>query len=76
MRAKRKRLLDDFRKEENEKLKQLFKEFTKNFAAAEEQIEEEMFRFVGNLGEFYYYMGVRFQKHQNPNRRGRKKKNI
>ena len=44
--------------------------------ATKEQIEEEMFRFVGNLGEFYYYMGVRFQKHQNPNRRGRKKKNI
>ena len=44
--------------------------------ATKEQIEEEMFRFVGNLGEFYYYMGVRYQKHQNPNRRGRKPKNI
>jgi len=35
-----------------------------------------MFRFVGNLGEFYYYMGVRYSKVSNPNRRGRKKKNI
>ena len=76
MRTRRKRLLDDFEKEENDKLKRIFKEFEKNFAATKEQIEEEMFRFVGNLGEFYYYMGVRFQKHQNPNRRGRKKKNI
>jgi len=76
LRAKRKRLLDDFWKEENEKLKQLFKEFTKNFVATEEQIEEEMFRFVGNLGEFYYYMGLRFQQNHKPNRRGRKKKNI
>jgi hypothetical protein len=76
LRAKRKRLLDDFWKEENEKLKRMLKEFTKNFTATEEEIEEEMFRFIGNLGEFYYYMGIRFQKVQNPNRRGRKKKNV
>jgi hypothetical protein len=76
MRTRRKRLLDDFEKEENDKLKRIFKEFTKNFVATEEQIEEEMFRFVGTLGEFYYYMGVRYQKVQNPNKRGRKKKNI
>jgi hypothetical protein len=76
LRTKRKRLLDDFEKEENAKLRQLVIEFTKNFEATKEQIEEEMLRFVGNLGEFYYYMGVRFQKIQNPNKRGRKIKNI
>jgi hypothetical protein len=76
LRAKRKRLLDDFEKEENNKLKQLLIEFTKNFNVTKEQVEEEMMRFVGNLGEFYYYMGVRFQKIHNPNKRGRKKKNI
>jgi predicted phosphoadenosine phosphosulfate sulfurtransferase len=76
MRTRRKRLLDDFEKEENDKLKRIFKEFEKNFAATKEQIEEEMLRFVGNLGEFYYYMGVRYQKVRNPNRRGRKPKNV
>ena len=76
MRTRRKRLLDDFEKEENDKLKRIYKEFEKNFTATKEQIEEEMLRFVGNLGEFYYYMGVRYSKVQNPNRRGRKKKNI
>jgi len=75
-RARRKRLLEDFEKDENDKLKQIFKEFEKNFSATKEQIEEEMLRFVGNLGEFYYYMGVRYSKTHNPNRRGRKKKNI
>ncbi len=69
-------LLDDFEKEENDKLKRIFKEFEKNFEATKEQIEEEMLRFVGNLGEFYYYIGVRYQKIQNPNRRGRKPKNV
>jgi hypothetical protein len=76
LRVKRKRLLDDFEKEENEKLRTLNKEFTKNFSATEEQVAEEMLRFIGNLGEFYYYMGVRYQKIQNPNKRGRKTKNI
>jgi hypothetical protein len=76
LRAKRKRLLDDFEKEENDKLSRIYKEFEKNFTATKEQIEAEMFRFVGNLGEFYYYMGVRYSKVSNPNRRGRKKKNI
>lgn len=74
LRAKRKRLLDDFEKEENEKLRTLNKEFTKNFSATEEQVAEEMLRFIGNLGEFYYYMSVRYQKIQNPNKRGRKTK--
>jgi hypothetical protein len=50
MRTRRKRLLDDFEKEENDKLKRIFKEFEKNFALSKEQIEEEMLRFVGNLG--------------------------
>lgn len=76
LRAKRKRLMDDFEKEENDKLKKITTEFTKHFTANKEQVEEEMLRFVGNLGEFYYYMSVRYQKIQNPNKRGRKKKNI
>lgn len=76
LRAKRKRLLDDFWKEENDKLKRISKEFLKNFTATEEQIKEEMLKFVGTLGEFYYYMGIRYQKVQNPNKRGRKPKTI
>jgi hypothetical protein len=76
LRAKRKRLLDDFEKDENEKLKLLFKEFHKNFTVNEDELENEMLRFVGTLQEFYYYMSARFQKIHNPNKRGRKKKNI
>lgn len=76
LRAKRKRLLDDFEKEENEKLRALNKEFTKNFTATEEQVIEEMLKFIGTLEEFYYYMSVRYQKIQNSNKRGRKNKNI
>ena len=76
LRAKRKRLLEDFEKEENNKLKRIFTEFGKNFTVTKEQIEEEMLRFVGDLGEFYYYMSVRYQKNHNSNKRVKKTKNI
>jgi len=76
LRAKRKRLLEDFEKEENNKLKRIFTEFGKNFTVTKEQIEEEMLRFVGDLGEFYYYMSVRYQKNHNSNKRAHKNKNI
>jgi hypothetical protein len=76
LRAKRKRLLDDFEKDENDKLKRINIEFVKNFEITKEQIEGEILEFIGNLKEFYYYMNLKYQKIQTPNRRGRKKKNI
>lgn len=75
LRAKRKRLLDEFEKDEADKLNALFKEFYKNFTIDEGELENEMLRFKGTLEEFYYYMGVRYQKIHKP-KRGRKKKNI
>jgi hypothetical protein len=74
LRVKRKRLLDDFERDENEKLKQLFKEFYKNFTINEGELENEMLRFVGTLHEFYYYMGARYQKIHNPNKNKKKTK--
>jgi hypothetical protein len=74
LRSKRKRLLDDFEKEENEKLKYMIKEFTKNFPIPSEEIEEEMLRFGGNLEEFYHYMSARYGKISNPNKRNKRNK--
>lgn len=62
LRARRKRLLGDFEKDENEKLKKIFKEFSKNFKVSDEELATTIERdFDGTLEELYHYMGVRFQ---------------
>jgi len=77
LRARRKRLWEDFEKDENEKLKKIFKEFSKNYTASDEELMTTIERdFDGTLEELYHYLCIRFQKLHKPNRRKCKNKNI
>jgi hypothetical protein len=67
LRARRKRLWEDFEKDENEKLKKIFKEFSKNFTASDEELMTTIERdFDGTLEELYHYLCIRFQKLHKP----------
>ena len=77
MRARRKRLLEDFEKDEYEKLKSLYNEFPKYFRISKEQVEEEMAEFSGSLIDFYYYLDDKYKIIHMPSplkRRGRPRK--
>tara|TARA_R110001632_G_scaffold247_2_gene852 strand:+ start:2664 stop:3122 length:459 start_codon:yes stop_codon:yes gene_type:complete len=54
-RNRRKRLLEDFEKDELEKLSLIKKHFCKRFKIGEDTYEEEVVKFGGTLEEFYYY---------------------
>ena len=49
IRARRKRLIEDFEKDEAERLRSLTVEFTKYFRCTREQVEEEMLECSGSL---------------------------
>jgi hypothetical protein len=77
LRARRKRLLDDFYKDEDQKLETLIIEFTKNFKCTKEQVLEEISKCLGSLIDLYYILeekyAVKFQPYP---RRGRPKQVI
>jgi len=78
LRTRRKRLLEDFEKEENEKLETLTTEFVRNFRCDIDQVREEMAGFDGTLLDFYYYMEDKYRTVHMPypgKRRGRPAKN-
>lgn len=76
--ARRKRLLEDFDRDEKEKLEELYNEFPKYFRVSKDQVKEEMLNFSGSLIDFYYHMDDKYKIiHQLPptlKRRGRPKK--
>lgn len=74
-RARRKRLWEDFEKDEAKKLETLKKEFTKEFFIEGDQYEDEFERFDGTLEEFYNYCSKEYGKnlYRKPGR-GRPKK--
>lgn len=82
LRARRKRLLEDFERDEKEKLEELYREFPKYFRVNKKQVKEEMIEFSGSLIDFYYYMDDKYKIiHQLPpslrkRGRGRPKKVI
>lgn len=61
MRARRKRLLEDFEKDEHEKLTSLYNEFPKYFRISKDQVKKEMEEFGGSLIDFYYYLDENFK---------------
>jgi len=78
LRNRRKRLLEDFEKEENEKLTTLFHEFEKNFKITREKVEGEMIEFDGSLLHFYYHIEDKYKRYNIPTlhkKRGRPAKN-
>lgn len=61
MRARRKRLLEDFEKDEHEKLTFLYNEFPKYFRIDKDQVKEQMAEFSGTLIDFYYHLDENYK---------------
>ena len=71
-RARRKRLWEDFEKDEAEKLKAIEKEFTKTFKISKEEYNSELENFDGTLEEFYIQCKSKFEMYnQIKSKRGR-----
>lgn len=79
LRTRQNRLLQDFEKDEHERLSALVVEFTKNFRLNTQQVWEEMENFSGSLIDFYYYIDEKYKINFTPypygaRKRGRPKK--
>lgn len=78
LRARRKRLLEDFEKDEHDKLNTLYNEFPKYFRVSKSQVKEEMANFSGSLIDFYYHIDDKYKivhlSYEQIKRRGRPKK--
>lgn len=74
-RARRKRLIEDFEKDEKQKLDQLQKDFYHYFNMPRTAVMKEMSDFDGCLEDFYNYCQAQFGPRQEKiNKRGRKPK--
>jgi len=78
LRARRKRLLEDFEKDEQDKLNELYNEFPKYFRVSKDQVKEEMVKFSGSLIDFYYHMDEKYKivhiSYEQIKKRGRPRK--
>ena len=75
--ARRKRLWDDFEKDEKEKILQIEKDFQLTFKMSRDQIRKEMEEFGGTLEDLYHYCENQYGKRQKRlETRGRPRKNI
>ena len=75
--ARRKRLLEDFEKDEEKKLLQIEKDFHLHFKMSRAQIREEMLEFRNTLENFYHYCDKQFGTRQEKLKtRGRPRKYI
>ena len=62
---RRRRLMNDFEKDEAKILEAMYKDFWLAFRMKREEVEDEMFNFDGTLLEFYHY--IYSKKKQNGN---------
>lgn len=79
LRSRRKRLLEDFEKDENGKLEMLINTFTVHFRCNKEQVYEEIEKCSGSLMDLYYIIEEKYRIVHMPyplKRRGRPKKVI
>lgn len=79
LRSRRKRLLDDFHKEETQMLESLAVDFSKNFSCSKKTALKEMEECVGSLIDLYYIMEDKYKRTFTPcplPTRGRPKKVI
>ena len=79
LRTRKNRLLQDFERDEQERLSTLVEEFTKNFKINKDQVYEEMENYSGSLIDFYYYIDEKYKINFTPypfgaSKRGRPKK--
>jgi uncharacterized protein YndB with AHSA1/START domain len=76
-RARRRRLWEDFEKDEAEKLSYIRKEFSKEFRMTEEDYEDEITKFDGSLEELYRHCEIKYgKKIRIKSKRGRPRKNL
>jgi hypothetical protein len=61
MRARRKRLMEDHEKEENKKLEEVVREFTRYYRVTKEQVVDMMLEWDGDLYGFYQFMDDRYR---------------
>jgi hypothetical protein len=61
MRARRKRLMEDHEKEENKKLEEVVREFTRYYRVTKEQVVDMMLEWEGDLYGFYQFMDDRYR---------------
>jgi hypothetical protein len=74
-RARRSRLIDDFEKDELEKLNYIRKEFTQEFRMTEEDYDNDVIEFDGTLEQFYNHCLRTYTKKLRPlKKRGRPRK--
>ena len=77
LRSRRKRLLEDFEKDENGKLNLLYQQFVKHFKIDNEQVIEEALECRGELIDLYYLIEDKYSKYNIiRSKRGRPKKVI
>lgn len=77
--ARRKRLIEDYEKDEAERLSLLIKTFTIHYRLNKKQVEEELANWSGSLIDFYYHIDDKHKIVPIPyplKRRGRPKKVI
>jgi hypothetical protein len=60
LRSQRRRLIEDFERDENERLKTIQKGIMDEFDISLEQYENELFKFEGTLEEFYIYLKKKY----------------
>ena len=73
--ARRKRLIEDFEKDENARLKSLQDGFLREFVMTKEEYFEHISNFSGNIEKFYLYCLKTFDRSgKQPEKRGRPKK--
>ena len=73
--ARRKRLWNDFEKDENERIRGIEKDFYIKFKMSKNQIKEEMEEFGGTLEDFYHYCDKQFgTRREKLSTRGRPRK--
>lgn len=73
--TRRRRLWDDFGKDESEKLQFIRKEFSKEFRMTEEDYDNEILEFDGSLEDLYHHCSVKYgKKIRIKSKRGRPRK--
>ena len=72
--AHRKRLLEDYEKDEFNKLETVYEQFLRNFDITRKQIDEEALECSGELIDLYYIIEEKYRKKQYVSKRGRPRK--
>jgi hypothetical protein len=72
--ARYKRLMDDYEKEEIERLNSLYDAFSSNFQMTNEQVQEELLDWPGDIMGFYNYCLLKYNTTPSANRKNGKKR--